>query len=188
MPKLIIIEGPDCSGKSTLAKHTAIQLNACYIHSTGAKTLHAGMHDYHKSQLQNAEVNLLQGKNVVMDRLWPSELVYGQILRPAMSDKIYDFVEILALVSTLNPVYVFCDDEDVVVRHERNRNLDHPYSNGQFQRIVEGYRSLYTEMQDTPALPSLHHPRTPPAHMKFDVRRYSMLASGATMGTFVDTL
>lgn len=186
--KFIIIEGPDCSGKSTLAKHAAQQLNACYIHSSGAKPLHTGMLDYHKSQLSNAAVNLEQGRNVVMDRFWPSEYCYGQVLRPHISDRIYDFVEILTLTAKLKPVYVFCDDVDVVLRHEANKDSSHSYSQGQFQRIVDEYRKLTEEMWDVPALPNFHHPRTPHAEMCFDVRRYDVTVNGATMGTFVDSL
>lgn len=187
MNRLFIVEGPDCSGKSTFAKHLATQRNATYIHASGAKSLHTAMQDYHKSLLSDAKVNLLN-RDVVMDRFWPSELVYGQIFRPHMSDRVYDFVEILPLVATLNPTYIFCDDPEVENRHAKQQDQDHPYNAVQFAMVVDSYRKLTVEMMDMPALPNLWHPRTPPSEMKFDVRRYSLLDHGDKMGTFVDAL
>jgi len=157
------------------------------MHATGAKSLHAGMYEYHQSLLHDARVNLLN-RDVVLDRFWPSELVYGQIFRPAMSDRVYDFVQMLHDVGSLNPTYIFCDDQDVEERHKKEMDSDHPYNAFQFARVVEDYRRLTLEMMDAPALPKLWHPRTPPSEMKFDVRRYSMLEHGDKMGTFVDAL
>lgn len=187
MKRLFIIEGPDCSGKSTLAQHIATQRGGTYLHASGAKSLHPAMLDYHKSLLHVAKVNL-RNQDVVMDRFWPSELIYGQLLRQDMSDRVYDFLEILPLTAALQPTYVFCDDPEVESRHAKQRDEDHPYPEQKFGLIVEDYRKLAIEMMDSPALPRLWHPRTPPSEMKFDVRRYSVLDHGSSMGGFVDAL
>jgi len=86
MKRLFIIEGPDCSGKTTLAKRIAMMRNAMYIHATGSGKLFAAMLDYHLSIVKNASINLSNGHDVVLDRLWPSEYVYGQIQRPTLSN------------------------------------------------------------------------------------------------------
>lgn len=186
--RLFIVEGPDCSGKSTFAQHLAIQRNGVYIHARGGKTLFPAMMEYHQSLLAIARANLGNGHDVIMDRFWPSELVYGQILRPAVSDHVYDFTEILRDTGLLDPTYIFCDDPNIVERHSREMDGTHPYKNATFEAIVDKYRELTKEMMDSPALPLLHHPKTPPSEMKFQVRRYSLLEEGQAMGTFVDSL
>jgi len=123
-----------------------------------------------------------------MDRFWPSEFCYGSVLRPGLSDKVYDFPEILNLVGQFNPVYVFCGDNDMVERHAMERDPDHPYTSTQYSLVCGVYDQLEEEMRDTPALPNLHHPGTSPSQMKFVVHHYDMLDHGQAMGTFVDKL
>jgi thymidylate kinase len=186
--RLFIIEGPDCSGKSTLVRQIAVQRDALYLHASGKKCFHTSMLDYHQELLTAAIDNLANGHDVVMDRFWPSELVYGQLLRPHVSDRVYDFADIFQQLSGYPTTYVMCDDPEIHERHAKEQDPDHPYDRSQFVSIVESYRNLTTEMLDTPALPNLWRPGTPPAMMKFNVRRYNLLTDGETMGSFVDSL
>lgn len=173
-PRLFIIEGPDCSGKSTLARHLAAQKDAVYIHASGAKSLHSVMQDYHKSLLAIAVANLELGRNVVMDRFWPSEVVYGSILRPIEHNK-YDADWFIAGLAALDTTYVFCDDSVVIDRHAEQQDSDHPYGRGLFASIVRNYQRLTIELADS---------KSPVFH----VRRYNVVTDGKTMGTFVDSL
>lgn len=75
---LIILEGPDGSGKSTLARRYAQEL--------GFRVLHAGPFPGVDMELprfyQDMMLPALQGyENVVMDRSWISEEVYGNAYR-----------------------------------------------------------------------------------------------------------
>jgi len=174
-PRLFIIEGPDCSGKSTLTKHIAIQKDAIYIHASGAKSLQPAMQDYHESLLSIAAQNLEMGRNVVMDRFWPSEVVYGQALRPGLHGQVYDTDKIILMLEPHDVSYVFCDDPEVMKRHAEEQDPNHPYDQVQFGAIVTGYLKLADEMQKS-------------VEPHFHVRRYCLLTDGKLMGTFVDSL
>lgn len=73
---IIIIEGADAAGKTTLAQHFVDSYSAEYIHS--GKT-----NDYWKlgHETLKKAVKLSQKKLVVLDRHWLSECAYGAVYR-----------------------------------------------------------------------------------------------------------
>ena len=75
MRRLTIFEGPDGSGKTTLAKRFAGQTNALLVHS-GA---YPGIGGSDRMQVYiNAMLPAIVGtQDVVMDRSWHSEVPYG---------------------------------------------------------------------------------------------------------------
>ena len=111
MPRLIICEGIDSTGKSTLSRFLSQELNAFYFHASGHKSLYNGMFAQHELILQNAIINLQNGHNVVLDRHWPSELAYATVLRPELVDK-YNFIKMVAMIEKLKPIYVHCTSEN----------------------------------------------------------------------------
>lgn len=81
---IVLLEGADCSGKTTLAEAFAVHLrNKCvYLHN-GPKenTL-----KHYMQQLDQAKLLSAQGKVVVIDRQWISEQIYGIICRQETLD------------------------------------------------------------------------------------------------------
>lgn len=73
---IILLEGADSSGKSTLAHHFVDRYGARYLHSTVRKDIWR----YHVGALRMA-VRYSQDGLVVMDRHWISELVYASVFR-----------------------------------------------------------------------------------------------------------
>jgi hypothetical protein len=76
--KLTILEGPDGAGKTRLAMRIVQKTNARYVHFTptlGAKGQFLRMH------IEAMLPALLGYQDVVMDRAWPSEPIYGAIYR-----------------------------------------------------------------------------------------------------------
>ena len=73
---IILIEGADASGKTTLARHL--------VETYGARRMHgriwSNMWRWHVGMLRRA-VRLADDGLVVLDRHWLSELVYGQVYR-----------------------------------------------------------------------------------------------------------
>ena len=73
---IIVLEGADASGKTTLARHLVEKHGARYLHNR----VWPDMWRYHVASarlaLRWADTGL-----VVIDRLWLSELVYGQVFR-----------------------------------------------------------------------------------------------------------
>lgn len=75
---LIILEGSDGTGKTTLANFLVEKYGATYLHLT--YRFKTRMFQYHLSQLRKA-IELSKTKLVVIDRLWMSEELYAQAYR-----------------------------------------------------------------------------------------------------------
>ena len=69
----IIIEGPDGAGKSTLANQLASALNLEIVHFV------APVDD--SSQFEMYRNFMIDARNVILDRAWYSDMVYGPIYR-----------------------------------------------------------------------------------------------------------
>lgn len=73
---IILLEGPDCSGKTTLARHLVEHHGARYIHCRRDRNIW---------RLQTAALRLAaewaQTQLVVLDRHWISECIYGRVFR-----------------------------------------------------------------------------------------------------------
>ena len=79
---IVIVEGPDGSGKSTLCAQLVDILGpACrYKHFSYPKDKQEAdnlLYTY-SAYLRNS---LIEGGNTVIDRMWPSTMVYGEVLR-----------------------------------------------------------------------------------------------------------
>lgn len=143
-PKFFIIEGPDRSGKSTLAKHIAqhlnIRTNVIQFHLTYNRGLASAMLEYHMNVHQNLIDNFREhGCSVVLDRSWISNIVYGTVLN---NQRVHGWTNLRAHLMNLGAVYVMCDCESVEERHNANPDPAHPYSASAFHEIVEMYRRI----------------------------------------------
>lgn len=72
---LIILEGPDGAGKSTLARNLSAML--------GADIVHFGK-DSETFSLATEYISIIlssQHRNLIIDRLWISEIIYSKIMR-----------------------------------------------------------------------------------------------------------
>lgn len=79
---IIIIEGADGTGKTALAKKLCEELNAEYIHATWNRELDSRMVEYQMGIVCYAAKHYsITSCPVIIDRLWLSEAVYGQIFR-----------------------------------------------------------------------------------------------------------
>ena len=150
MPKLVILEGVDSTGKSTLSKYLARELNACYFHASGHKTMHYSMNAHHMAMLHDIEVNLANGHNVVCDRHWPSEIAYAAILRPE-AFKIYDVGKIFDRLVTMRPIYVHCHSDHGWDRYEQThrdhcRESFHHLSREEYDMIRERYSAIFADI------------------------------------------
>lgn len=147
-PKLIIVEGADCNGKSTLSRALARTLDAVYWHFTSSKTLAPANRDYMVNGLENARENLDNGSFVVFDRFWPSERCYGPVLRGPLYD-VAAVLEIEKLTAEFDPIYILCKDidglESAVKRHNENQDADHPYREHVYGQIYGNYLAWQVE-------------------------------------------
>lgn len=76
---IIVLEGPDGSGKTTLAQHLVKKYDAHYMHLT--YRFKDRMFTYHTAALERALAIEKTGKMVVIDRWWPSINIYDDVFR-----------------------------------------------------------------------------------------------------------
>lgn len=103
---IIVLEGPDGSGKTSLAKFLQEKFDAEYIHLTWSESLEKRMDEYQFTAIAEAKYKSKE-KLVIIDRHWVSELIYADVYRggtnwPNLASECYQELE------DLNALYVFC--------------------------------------------------------------------------------
>lgn len=108
----IIIEGPDCSGKTTLAKKISQHFNneLDVVHCTGGDPKDFGFY-----------YQLMRKKNVVYDRHFIGEMIYPAIFnrKPCLSQAEFDTLATYADKNNI-PVIVVAPAEDVLLSRLSN--------------------------------------------------------------------
>lgn len=151
MRNLIIVEGPDCSGKTTFCTRLVRAINAfggpkaVGLRTAFSKALQEGMLDYQTALFRDIKGINDNGMVVVLDRSWPSEAVYAPVFRPEAKGPL---TQVKIMAEQCAPAYIFLDREDVELAHAENKDKAHPYNKRQFARVVKGYKKLAAEMQE----------------------------------------
>ena len=100
---IIIIEGPDGSGKTTLAKKIAEQAGYEYIHNVQPE--HEGQ------DMAQMYDDLIKGHtNLVLDRAWYSEMAYGPTMRDHSCISYPDMYWLEKLVAKKGGMIIYCTD------------------------------------------------------------------------------
>lgn len=136
---IILLEGADSSGKSTLARYLVEKHGARYLHSTVRREIWR----FHVGALRRA-VRLAHEQLVVLDRHWLSELVYGRVFRGGSA---YD-VGARCLDRVLRrhgALTVLCVPADARAQEERWRRERDAGKHEHFDRVREVI-SLYAEL------------------------------------------
>ena len=107
LARIIIFEGPDGVGKTTLINHIRKEFNdSYYMHLR----VHKDMKLWHTASARLAIKKKHEGKLVLIDRHWPSEQCYSYIYREGPS---YDPTEIVKKLRQEGALYVWCLPEDI---------------------------------------------------------------------------
>jgi len=116
---IIILEGPDGAGKTTLAGNLAKHFAAngeeiLYLHSRH----HKNQWKYDCALVRRAIVAHVNGKHVIMDRSWIGDNIYGRIYRDGGGTWVRQHD---ALLRRYGAVYAFClpSRETVIAEHKK---------------------------------------------------------------------
>jgi thymidylate kinase len=113
---------------------------------TRTKPLGAAIDDYNVNIIENIKYWLESGKDVVMDRSYISEYVYGSVLR---GKPILSFSHVADLWTELKPKYYICLHDHgldfAVDFHNRNLDKAHPYQDEEYRQIYKCYSRLVGE-------------------------------------------
>lgn len=131
---VIIIEGPDFSGKSTLANTLMKKYrNHAYIHCAVTPNIYA----LHTTALKNAET-MSSEFTVIIDRLHYSELIYAPIFRNGAS---YDVRAFDAALSDYQNIYkILClPPKDIVLEGFKKRAAQGGEMFDTVERVYDAY-------------------------------------------------
>lgn len=117
---VIILEGPDCSGKTTLAnKLMAKYRNHVYIHCAVADDIE----ELHVKAIVQA-ISLSEAFTVIIDRLHLSEEIYGKIFRNKVAYDTKKFDNKLKPMKNVYKVLCLTDKETTLRLHKERKNIE----------------------------------------------------------------
>lgn len=114
MAKVYILEGPDGTGKTTLANALQEATKGHIMHLTFNK--HWDMKAYYLAAYKAAD-NLSEYQDVIIDRWIPSEVVYGNVFRNGPSFDVSMFDDTFED----RGVFIYCWNENAVENHLKNK-------------------------------------------------------------------
>lgn len=142
---IIVIEGPDGVGKTTLADKLCKELGAHYLHLTYRWP--TKMFDYHTAALFFA-LKKAETQPVIIDRWWPSEVAYANVYRGGSKwPYAHRMFEKAALRH--NFTYVFClpqDRQRYVEHFERLKNEREEMYSSNMGEVYDEYVKTYKEL------------------------------------------
>ena len=137
----LILEGPDCAGKSTMAKDLAERLGLDIIKST-----------YYGPKTSDAYRSRLACQDVVIDRCWISEVIYSKYFyHRSEVDDFNDRMLCNTCVKYNIPIVVMLPPIDVIIQRMMDRGDD-------FYSVVSpNVQAIYKDYEDyCAARPFIH--------------------------------
>lgn len=139
---ILVFEGPDGCGKTSLARAMQEYLGARYIHLT--YRWKDKMHLYHYAAIRVA-AHLAQHQPVLIDRWYPSEIIYAEAYRGG-SKFARHFLLLEHIANKIGLTYVVCfpDDRERYLAHynELKGKRAEMYDEG-LERVYDGYKEFY---------------------------------------------
>lgn len=142
---IIILEGPDGAGKSTLAKEISDKYFA--DHGKVLEVVHMSYpkNEEEEKEMYNTYVKLFMEKtDFILDRAWFSEMVYGPIVRThsVLSGVNYQMLNLLA--AEKNAVIFYCHgDKDEFWKRCQIRGESYVTSYEKFNHIYQLYEAMF---------------------------------------------
>ena len=135
---ILIIEGPDGSGKTTLANQLKNQTGYTLLHRTQPKSAED------KARMMDEYTQMLKaGKNCIMDRSWYSELVYGPVMRDKSVLTFPQMYELERLASKNGALIIYCTaPENILWKCCQRRGEDYITDRDTFHEICVGFDQL----------------------------------------------
>lgn len=146
---LVIVEGPDCSGKSYLIERMIKKFPGYLVKITdrpkdsSIQQRNKIIEHYHRV-LDFAERNW--NDIIILDRFYPSELVYS-VKRgyDANDDRRFDVIK--RRVEDLEHLFVFCDPGEAIILERMKQDPDDYVTEDENMLMLGRYRKFFDETQ-----------------------------------------
>ena len=138
---IVVLEGPDCAGKTTLAQRLAESRRASVIVTNGPPPDGVALLDHYSSQITRAIAS--PNRLTVFDRLHAGELIYGPLFR-GQSGLSADDVKLLEQqLDTAGAIKLHIDCSDDTLRARFESRGDKFVNNAdQLLHIAQLYRTM----------------------------------------------
>lgn len=145
---IFIIEGPDGSGKTTLAEKLSKQTGFPVIHRSQPKT------EEEKANMMKGYMETIKsGKNAIFDRCWYSEMAYGPIMRDASVISYPEMYELEKLLAKKGALIIYCTDKPEVLWYRATkRGEDYIKDYGIFVDICAAFDSIMSVPHHIPVV------------------------------------
>lgn len=132
---IIIIEGPDGAGKSTLANKIKEQTGYTLLHRSQPKT------EEDKQRMMDEYIQVIKaGKNCIFDRCWYSEMVYGPVMRDESVISYQQMYELERLLAKNGALIIHCTaPEQTLWKRCLRRGEDYITDRTTFHKICDGF-------------------------------------------------
>lgn len=139
---IIIIEGPDGSGKSTLASQLSKQTSYPVVHYSSPKS------EEEKTQMyQMYHQAIKESKNIIFDRCWYSEMVYGKVMRGESAISYPQMYTLERLLAKKGALVIYCHNPvETLWLNAQRRGEDYVTK---YDTFVDIYKS-YNELMEVP--------------------------------------
>lgn len=136
---VIIIEGADGSGKTTLANQLSEQTGYKIIHRTRPKT------EEDKALMMVEYLQIIEsGENVIFDRCWYSEMVYGPVMRDVSVISYAQMYDLERQLTEVGAMIIYCTDaKQVLWARCQERGEDYIVDRTTFDNICDRYDALF---------------------------------------------
>lgn len=136
---IIIIEGPDGSGKTTLANQLSKQSSYPIIHRVQPKTEHDK-----KVMLEEYLEVIRTRRNMIFDRSWYSEMVYGPVMRDSSVISHHQMYAIESRLAKIGAMIIYCTNSPEMLWSKcQSRGEQYITSKEDFLKICRGFDELF---------------------------------------------
>lgn len=135
---IIIIEGPDGSGKTILANTIADQTGYKIIHSVQPKS------EEDKQLMMDEYKQIINSYSIaIFDRCWYSEMAYGPVMRGESVITYPKMYELERLLARKGAIIIYCTGPDATLwKRCTRRGEDYVTSKDNFIKICNNYNEI----------------------------------------------